>query len=132
MTLWSYVTHWLGYLSWCASASDPACRPFVGFLALFGVSAGTLSLLVLGMVGMLNAGERDLDVARASTAPLQRERAPQEKLRRAAPRAEPALGLAAAAYATHAEPLPASSALAMDAEPLRVTQPIAASLRPMH
>jgi len=42
-SLWSYIAQWLGYVVWCASASDAACRPFIGFLALAGASAGALT-----------------------------------------------------------------------------------------
>ena len=130
MTLWSYVTQWLGYIGWCASASDPACRPFVGFLALFGASAGMLSMMVIGLVSMLNGWERDVIAARAAAVGRQREQAVRERLRRA----EPALGVAApGGYAGHAEPLlPAGAALAMTAEPLHAAQPIAVPMQRTH
>ena len=133
MSVWSYVTHWLGYVSWCAATSDATCRPFVGFLALLGAAAGLSSLFLLGMVRMLHGWERDVVAARAARtrqvsaesmpaipAPLASAPAiaaiPAEAEPAIAPsgllgsvpsRPEPALGLAlpAPAYPAHAEPL---------------------------
>jgi hypothetical protein len=130
MTLWSYVTQWFGYIGWCASASDPACRPFVGFLALSGASAGLLSLMVIGLVRMLNAWEHALTAAAAPAPEPQREPAVRRKLRRTDP--EPG-ALAGGVYATHGEPLlPAAGALAMAAEPLHAAQPIGVPLQRSH
>jgi hypothetical protein len=130
MTIWSYVTQWFGYIGWCASAADPACRPFVGFLALSGASAGLLTLMVIGLVRMLNTWEHDITAARASATERQRERAARKKLRRADP--EPAVR-GGGAYAPHGEPLlPAAGALAMAAEPLHAVQPIAVPLQRSH
>jgi hypothetical protein len=126
MTVWSYVTQWFGYIGWCASASDPACRPFVGFLALFGASAGMLSLMVIGLVSMLSAWEHEVSAARASAAEGRRERSIRKKLRRE----DPELRVAGGAYATHAEPLlSGAAALAMTADPLRAGQPVAVPLQ---
>ncbi len=111
LSLWSYISQWVGYLSWCASASDPACRPFVAFLALSGASFGALSILVLGIVGILNSWEREIDIVRATAAEVRRAEAIRDRLRRV-PRAEPALSLGAAAVSlVHGEPV-----LAMRAE----------------
>jgi hypothetical protein len=130
MTIWSYVTQWFGYIGWCASASDPACRPFLGFLALFGASAGLLSLMMIGLVRMLNTWEHAITVARASTAERQREPAVRKKLRRTNPESGV---LAGGAYAAPGEPrLPAAGALALTAEPLHAGQPIAVPLQRSH
>jgi hypothetical protein len=131
MTLWSYVTQWFGYIGWCASASDPSCRPFVGFLALFGASTGLLSLMVIGLVRMLNTWERAITAAGVpAAAERQREPAVREKLRRTNP--ESGI-LAGGGYAAHGEPLlPAAGALAMAAEPLHAGQPIAVPLQRLH
>lgn len=113
MGIWSYVAQWFGYLGWCAQATDPACRPFVGFIALFGASAGFLALLVLAMVGMMYAWERDYLAARAL-----RQRAASEVPRAA----EPALGanVPAPVPALHAEPVMAAAvALAPETDAMR-------------
>jgi hypothetical protein len=129
MTLWSYVTQWFGYIGWCASAPDPACRPFVGFLALFGASAGLLSLMVIGLVRMLNTWEHAIAAAAVPATEPQREPAVRKKLRRAVPESGV---LAGGAYAAHGEPLlPAAGALAMTAEPL-AGQPITIPLQRPH
>jgi hypothetical protein len=130
MTLWSYVTQWFGYIGWCASASDPACRPFVGFLALFGASAGLLSLMVIGLVRMLNTWEHAITAVGVRATERQREPAVRRKLRRTDPESGV---LAGGAYAAHGEPLlPAASALAMTAKPLHAGQPMAVPLQRSH
>lgn len=128
MAVWTYLTQWLGYLGYCASTYDPACRPFVGFLALFGASAGTLSILVLGMVGIFNGLEREFITARASAAAHQRENAIREKLRR--PEPEIGVGAAAPAYLTPTEPLIAAAVpLGAESQRLPATSSLAVPLR---
>ncbi|MGE5523587.1 MAG: hypothetical protein ACM3SS_07720 [Rhodospirillaceae bacterium] len=121
MTLWSYVSQWFGYLAYCASATDPACRPFIGFLALSGASGGAFGLMVIGLVSMLNGWERDVLAAKR-----RRELAAKEKPRRA----EPALGVAPVrAPAAHAEPfLPVAGALAMAPKALHSAPAVAVAL----
>lgn len=124
MTLWSYVTQWIGYLGWCATGSDPACRPFVGFLALAGASGGTLTLLVLGLVRMLNAWEREYAATRAAAA-HRRERKVRER-----PHPEPVLapGVAAVAYAARAEPVVPAAGL--EVAPVSAAPAVVLPLRP--
>ena len=116
MTMWSQVTQWFGYVGYCASASDPACRPFVGFLALAGASAGALTLLALALLRMLRAAQCT----------------PEREVRKEVPMAEPVLGLgvAAAVRAMHVEPALSGVALAMAAEPAHGPAPMAATIPP--
>jgi hypothetical protein len=53
-TIWSYIEAWFSYVSWCMSASDMACRPFLAFVAVLGASAGTLVLLCLALSTLLH------------------------------------------------------------------------------
>lgn len=127
-TVWTYLTQWLGYLGYCASAYDPACRPFVGFLALFGASAGTFSMLVLGMVRILGGLEREVAAARASAMARVRENVIREKLRRP----EPVIGIGEAmpAYLAHAEPLmAAASPIGAEPQGLPVASSVTVPLR---
>ena len=126
MTMWSQVTQWFGYVGYCASASDPACRPFVGFLALAGASAGALTLLALALLRMLRAVL--LQPAAASAAQC----TPEREARKEVPMAEPVLGLgvAAAVRAMHVEPALSGVALAMAAEPAHGPAPMAATIPP--
>lgn len=119
MSVWSYVSQWFGYVAWCASAADPACRPFVGFLALSGACGGALSVLLIAIAGMAEAWEREIVEARAGKARLGRERAVRRKIAAARPAAEPALGLgvAVAARTAHAEPVLPAAALTADPLP---------------
>lgn len=121
MTFWSHVSQWFGYLAYCTSATDPACRPFIGFLALSGAAGGTFGLMVLGLVSMLNGWERDVLAARR-----RRELAAKEK----PGRAEPALGVAPVlAPAAHAEPfLPVAGALTMAPKALHSAPAVAVTL----
>lgn len=130
MTVWSYVSQWFGYVVWCASAADPACRPFVGFLALSGACAGTLSILLVAIAGMAEAWEREIVEARAPRAQRRRERAVRRKIAAAHAASEPALGVGAAAAArpAHAEPVLPAGALAMEPLP---AGPVAPPLRPV-
>jgi hypothetical protein len=133
MTVWSQVMQWFDYLAWCASVSDPACRPFVGFLALAGASGGASTLLVIGMMAVVNGWEREVDAARAVADRKQRRNRPISRTRRTAPLREPALGLGAAvaSHMGHAEPLmPAASALAVEGPAVRAVAPLATA--PLH
>ena len=60
----SYVHAWFGYVSWCFSATDLACRPFLAFVALLGASAGTLVLLCLALSRLLHDLAWDLEQRR--------------------------------------------------------------------
>jgi len=53
-TMLSYFHAWFGYVSWCLSASDLACRPFLAFFAMLGASGGTLVLACLALSTLLN------------------------------------------------------------------------------
>jgi hypothetical protein len=96
---------------------------------LFGASAGLLSLMVIGLVRMLNTWEHAIAAAAVPATEPQREPAVRKKLRRAVPESGV---LAGGAYAAHGEPLlPAAGALAMTAEPL-AGQPITIPLQRPH
>jgi hypothetical protein len=100
----SAIAHWFHYLAWCAYTSDPACRPFVGLLALLGASSGALAILVLVLRSMLDAESRRT----ANRADRRQSRMRKRSARRVpslmAPQKWHALG-AALTLAPHAEPV---------------------------
>ena len=107
-TFWSYVDAWFGYVSWCLSATDLACRPFLAFVALLGASGGTLVLLCVALSALLNDLADDLEQRRRERRMVQEAAMLREKVhaRAARPSAIPDV---------HIEPQLAPAVVAMSA-----------------
>jgi hypothetical protein len=123
-TLWSYVSQWFGFVGWCATAGDAACRPFLGFLALAGASGGVSALLVLALVDLLKDMERAYLAARSSAEQARRVRALQEQVANAAISAPvPAAALPQPDAASEAEPeMPGPFAMPAEASPVAAVE----------
>lgn len=134
--LWAYIAQWFGYVAACASASDAACRPFLGFLALAGAAAGALTLIVLRLRSMSSAWMQERDERHASTATATRSNAAVvERSRdasvvsdRGTPLSRPAM-VGGESMFVHAEPpLAAAVGLPGEREPTSVVRPTASAL----
>jgi hypothetical protein len=63
--VWSYGQAWFGYVGWCLSSTDMACKPFLAFVAMTAAAGGALVLLCRCLQGLVNDVALDLRQRRA-------------------------------------------------------------------